>query len=39
MYKPDSGAVIILTLNKNPNGIGFAGYATLTKPVEVLSAN
>jgi len=37
MYNPDSGAVIILNLNKNPNDIDFAGYATFTELVEVLS--
>ena len=36
MYDPDSGAVIILMLNKNPNDINFAGYATFTQLVEVL---
>jgi len=37
MYNPDSGAVIILNLNKNPNNIDFAAYSTFTKLVEVLS--
>ena len=37
MYNPDSGAFIILTLNKNPNDIDFAGYVAFTELVEVLS--
>jgi D-alanyl-D-alanine carboxypeptidase len=37
MYNPDSGAVIILNLNKNPNDIDFAGYATFTQLVDVIS--
>jgi D-alanyl-D-alanine carboxypeptidase len=37
MYNPDSGAVIILNLNKNPNDLDFAGYATFTQLADVLS--
>ncbi|MBN2026521.1 MAG: beta-lactamase family protein [Actinobacteria bacterium] len=37
MYNPDSGALIILNLNKNPNDIDFAAYTTFTQLVEVLS--
>jgi D-alanyl-D-alanine carboxypeptidase len=36
MYNPGSGAIIILTLNKNPNETGFAAYATFTEFVEIL---
>jgi D-alanyl-D-alanine carboxypeptidase len=36
MYNPESGACIVLTLNKNPNDIDFAGYATFTELVDIL---
>ncbi len=36
MYNPESGATIILMLNKNPNDIDFAGYATFTQLLDVL---
>jgi D-alanyl-D-alanine carboxypeptidase len=35
-FDPESGSSIIMTLNKNPNDLGFASYVTFTRIVDII---
>lgn len=37
-YNPESGATVVMTLNKNPNELGFAGYATFNRIADIISS-